>query len=154
MGYRSVRHPHYETPERFVRLAETAVEKLVEFHRDQGLRTVPPGQYLLLHSVNSGDYHIPLLVHVKRGYSGPEAFVHPLPLRKDVAEALKRRGVHTPYGVRSLELLERALASEMISPESVADSLIINRIGTRRAHRQYPPIPEYSDLYLANRILQ
>lgn len=162
---RSTRHPHYSTPEAFERLSLEVLRAIVRYHfsrlnsdqqRAPGWH-IPEGQYLVLHRVQGreGEYYIPLLVHVRKGYSGPEAYVHPIPLRKEVAEALKIRGVHTPYGIAALEALESALsAKDHYVPEKLTHDYVVNRISTRRARRQYPPLPEYLDGYIANKLLQ
>ncbi len=146
---RTVSHPHYE--KRFPRLAEAAIRALI---RHQG--RLSPGQYLLLHRVESqrGSYYIPLLVHVVREYDGKSALVHPAPLDKTIDPVAKRFKVTVPYGAKLLGVLETVLNEGRFEPREDVHFYVVNRLGTRRSEIQYPGIPEYANDYPANRLLQ
>ncbi len=154
MGMRTVKHPFYLSPEKFRNLVERLVEALIEYHFEKGVGHLRQGQYLVLHRVAEGEYHIPVMVHVKKGYSGLEVYAHPLPIEKGVAEELKRRGVSTPYGVFALDyLLETLRRGEHAADVRKAEYIHVP-ITTFRSSIRYPPLREYADYYVANKLLQ
>ena len=151
------RHTHYENPKKFSRLAEAVIMALLNHHAAKtgsSAPLLPQGQYLILHSVKDGDYYIPIFVHVRKGYSGHEIFVHPAPLNDHYVDLARAKRVDMPYGARLIEILERALNGERVRPETETERSIIAHLGTKRTTVQYPPMREYGDEYVANHLLQ
>jgi|GEM_PF-3971708 len=140
MARNITRHPHY-TPERFPELATATLKALINHYLGKGMR-LPVGQHLVLHRIDTHDgEYIALLVHV---LPTAKVLVHPIPMSKTAASAIRREGADTPYGRFALTLLERALVEGTISEDSLKtfEYYALKRLSTRRSEYQYPGIPE------------
>lgn len=154
MAIRTTKHKYYLEREHFEKLVQDLVVAMLRHYAEKGIGHLPPGQYLVLHEVSGGDAHIPVLFHVKQGYEGLEVYVHPVPLDKKVADALKRMGVHTPYGPNALDYLFFVLREGKHRDVVWGADYILKRLGTERSKITYPPLPEYASGYEANKLLQ